>query len=120
MKQQVDSIYKETYDGAFIRSKTIFLSNNESPSSNFLKAEVFHNKRNIIRGVKDSNNLLTKNSSETLEACRSYYEKLYSLDETNERIANYFTEDLPQVPFDRKEKCEESISFEELKNQPCQ
>ena len=98
LKEQISVIYKNKFNGAFIRSKSEILTNNENPSSNFLRMEACHAKKLIIKNIKDDKGNLTQSTNETLMVCEKYYKKLYKFEEMDDTIGHEFTENLPQVP----------------------
>ena len=114
LKEQIDLLYRNKLKGALIRSKCEILTNNENPSSNFLRMEAKNSKKIIIKNVKNETGTLTKNTNETLQACEIYYRKLYHYEEIDEDIANDFTNCLPQVPRDMVNMCDRYISLMEL------
>ena len=77
LKEQISLIYKNKFNGAFIRSKSEILTNNENPSSNFLRMEASHAKKLIIKSIKDDKGNLTQSTNETLMVCQKFYTRFY-------------------------------------------
>ena len=115
LKNKIDTIYRENFLGACIRSKCESLKNNENPSSKFLRIEVLNNKKMLLKGVKNENGELSTNSDQTLTNCELYYKNLYNFEENNNELSDCFTTDLPQIPSDIKNYCEGNIHTEEMK-----
>ena len=109
LKEQISVIYKNEFNGAFIRSKSEILTNNGNPSSNFLRMEACHAKKLIIKSIKDDKGNLTQSTNETLMVCEKFYKNLYKFEEMDDAIGHEFTENLPQVPHEIVEKCERYI-----------
>ena len=78
LKDEIDQLYKIEIRSAIIRSKCEILSNNENPSTNFLREETRNAKRTLIKGLMNENGSISKTTNENLVICKDFYEKLYN------------------------------------------
>ena len=112
--RKIGIIYKQKYKGAMLRSKCKILIDNEQPNSGFLRIEAKNSKKQIIEGLKKSDNTLTTSTEENLELVEQFYKNLYKYETCDHNSANEFTSNLSQIPTEIHEYCETMITFEEL------
>ncbi len=115
--KNLNNLYKEKDDGYLIRSKIKWVEEGEKSTKFFFNLEKSRQSNNVIRQIKDKNNVLQTEDSEILKATSEFYKNLFTsrnidpvkinkyLDETN--FENKLTEK-------QKQECDNEISEEEF------
>ena len=76
-KDNISDLLREKFEGAKIRARAKYLDTEETPSSYFLRREKQNAAKSTINELSINGSTIHA-TADILQACRSYYEKLYS------------------------------------------
>ena len=117
LKQQYENIQAEKERGAMIRSRAIFVENNEKCSKYFLGLEKRNYNVKHIKKLLTDNNKIILNPREILSEQQKFYQELYTakpqqadhtLHECN------LLQNIPRLDMKDRDSCESEFSIEEL------
>jgi len=111
-KEHLSKIHSDLHNGAVIRSKAIYLDNQEKPSRYFFRKESNHGQNKHITKINENNDIVA-NSADILSAFRQYYQKLYSKERVDTSLFPEFLSILPTISSEQKDTCEGLITKEE-------
>lgn len=112
IKEQIAQLHLDMHRGTLIRSKSLYLDNQEKPSRYFLKTETTHGQNKHIKEINHNNTKITT-SEKILDTFKDYYETLFTKEPINEMLLPEFLENLPNLSDESKEICEGPITYSE-------
>ena len=118
LKLQIKEFYLNDFKGSQIRSKVKLLDNSEVPSKYFFKKEVKNGKKKIITEIRN-NNVVYKNNDNIMNEFVKFYTDLFSNEEIDDDVMDFFLKDLPELSDIDKNLCEVPITIEEISESLC-
>ena len=113
LKTQIKEIQEENYRGSIIRSKAKNLNEDEKLSNYFFKREVKRAKSKTITKITEESSQY-ENSGEILAAFKKFYSKLYSSEDIDQEMCDFFLQDVPKLDPTDVSVCEGHLTKEEL------
>jgi hypothetical protein len=112
VKLQMQLLTNKKLEGARVRSKAVFLDNEEKPTSFFLKKEKSRAAKSritklVVDGVTISDNV------EIINNCRDFYQRLYDCEPIDSSLVDFFLDGLPRLSDESSSTCDGPLSFSE-------
>ena len=109
---QLLKLQKLQAEGIKIRSKLLYIEENENPSKYLKKFEKSRNKQKTIDSLIINDHHVSDQTFIRAETLK-YYKSLYSKTETNKEFRHQFTNNLPKLTPDDNDLLEGPITYEE-------
>ena len=114
IKQQLDAKYTENARGAQIRARAKWVEEGERSSKYFLNLEKKQQSMNVIDSITYNNETYTTDNS-ILNACKSFYEVLYSSNNIDTRHIDNYLENVNSraLSQEQRDMCESNLTIAE-------
>ncbi|KAK3094930.1 hypothetical protein FSP39_007966 [Pinctada imbricata] len=115
IKDKIKEIETDNYKGAKIRSKADNLNSDENLSNFFFRKETKRARQKLITKIRTESSELGT-TGEILGAFRDFYQNLYTSEEIDDDLVDFFLSDVPTLDDEDRELCEGQITKEEVWN----
>ena len=115
-QSEIETIYNQEMEGCKIRSKELYLENDEKPTRYFLRRENQLANQKIIHCLTKSDGNLAESNSDITKECLTFYTDLYKNQDVNDTQNAYFYEGLPHLSEQSARVCEGPITLLECQN----
>jgi len=111
-KEELAKLHLDSATGSMIRSRTMYLQNQEKPSRYFFRTEVKRGQDKSINKITHSDHTYSK-SEDILPLFRTFYSNLFTAEPVDESMFPGFMDSLPVLADDQKASCEGFVSYNE-------
>ena len=113
LKSQIKDYYLKDFKGSQIRSKAKLLDCSETCSKYFFQTEVKKGKKKNIFEIRKDNVIYNK-TCDIIKQFEDFYTDLFTEENIDEDVMNYFLQDLPVLDDIDQSICEEPICIDEI------
>ena len=113
LKEQIKQFHLDNFKGSQIRSKAKFLDNSEKPNKYFFRKEIKKGKKKNISEIKTGDVTYTQND-DIIKQFVDFYTDLFTDEEIDDDVCNFFLEDLPVLDEFEKDVCDNPVTMDEI------
>ena len=113
LKEELRLLVEGRAFGARVRSRALFLSQEEKPSRYFLRLESFKGCNKYISELEKPDGSMVSDKDSLLYTCREYYKNLLSAEKVSRSFEDPFYEGIKKLSPEQSSLCDGDLTYEE-------